>query len=92
MASKKKSNIVTPDLEVLVRSNNREVAAVAFFKDGNSGLDILVGMESFDLRLPVATALRQSADAVEEALQLEGTATEDFTGGKRPWKGGDIPC
>lgn len=67
IVAKDKKTVERPELEAVLRTEGKEIAVVAFFRDAYGGYDVLVGLADFNSRLLVSTAFRNCAEACAEA-------------------------
>jgi hypothetical protein len=65
--SKKQSIVETPAIEIVVRSEEQELAVLAFFSDGSGGWDVVVGVGDPAQRGNLKAALLAAADAMGAA-------------------------
>ena len=64
---KPKFAVEEPEIEVVVRVGETELAVCAFFSAGGEGWDVVVGIDSPQNRDSVASALDAAAEAVRAA-------------------------
>lgn len=57
-------NVVLPDIEILVRAADFDVAVVAMFKRDEGGWDIVCGIQAPDDAAAISTALTEAAASV----------------------------
>jgi D-serine deaminase-like pyridoxal phosphate-dependent protein len=60
-------HVETPELEVVVRMDQQELAVIAFFKDGDEGWDVLVGISDPTQRDAIASAIDAARSALVDA-------------------------
>lgn len=89
--NKAKSDFVTPDVEVVVRSGQQELAAIAFYAAPSTEWDILVGLSHPSSRNNIASVLRYAADAIEAAAFPLGASAGDEGDSNFERKVGDFP-
>lgn len=65
--SEKIKAVEEPAIEVIVRSENTELAVLAFFQDGNGGYDVLVGVSDPASRDNLKALFVECADSVGKA-------------------------
>jgi len=59
--------VVEPDIEIIVRTGDREIAIIGIFEAGPGNWDVVVGIDEAELRGSVQSALQLSIDAVSRA-------------------------
>jgi len=77
MKKARKNEVLTPGIEIIVRTGDKEVAVIAFFRDGTRGYDVVCGIDDSRQRDSICAALQQAAEAMAEAsfhvVDAEGT-------------------
>jgi hypothetical protein len=81
--SKKKFKIEKPDIEIVVRVGETELAVLAFFSAGGEGWDVVVGIDSPANRDAIASAFDAAAEAVRGAA-FRPIPTNQHEGGYNP--------
>lgn len=75
--------VETPDIEIVVRVGETELAVCSFFGADENGWDVLVGIDTPTNREPVALALSAAAEAVRSAA-FHPLPTAGYEGSDNP--------
>jgi len=59
--------IAEPDIEIVIRTGDREVCLIGIFKVGDNEFDVIVGIDEADTRTGIQSALQLGIDAVSRA-------------------------
>lgn len=59
--------VAEPDIEIIVRTGERELAVIGIFEAGLNNWDVIIGIDASELRGSVQAALQLGIDAVSRA-------------------------
>lgn len=77
--NKKQFKIEKPEIEIVVRVEEQELAVVSFFSAGGEGWDVVVGIDNPTNRDAIVLALETCAEAVRSAA-FRPLPTNQFEG------------
>ncbi len=81
--NKKKLQIEQPEIEIVVRVGETELAVLAFFSAGGEGWDVVVGIDTPQNRDAIAAAFDAAAEAVRQAA-FRPLPTNHYEGSDNP--------
>lgn len=61
------AEVVEPDIEIVIRTGDREICLIGIFKVRDNEFDVIVGIDEADTRAGIQSALQLGIDAVSRA-------------------------
>lgn len=80
------NEVAEPDIEIVVRSGEREIAILGIFKADATTWDVVVGVDEADNREYIRDALQLGIDAISRAHFSAVRSLGDEPGGLPPWE------